>query len=45
MLFRSSSPQPCLETYRDSYVPIITKQGWGELISRMKARLDELKRQ
>lgn len=33
------------ETYRDSYVPIITKQGWGELINRMKARLDELKRQ
>jgi ABC-type transporter MlaC component len=31
------------ETYRESYVPIIDKEGWGSLIKRMNAKLDELK--
>ncbi len=32
------------ETYRDSYVPIIEKEGWGSLIKRMKDKLAELKK-
>ncbi len=31
------------ETYREAYVPIIEKSGWKDLISRMKAKLKELK--
>ncbi len=30
------------ETYRDSYVPIIEKEGWPSLIKRMKKKLDSL---
>ena len=32
------------ETYRESYVPIIAKNGWADLIKRMKERLAELKK-
>lgn len=32
------------ETYRESYVPIIAKEGWASLIKRMKDRLAELKK-
>lgn len=32
------------ETYRDSYVPIIDKEGWPSLIKRMKDRLAELRK-
>lgn len=31
------------ETYRESYVPIIAKEGWGSLIKRMKDKLSELR--
>lgn len=30
------------ETYRDGYVPIIEEDGWDELISLMKERLEEM---
>jgi phospholipid transport system substrate-binding protein len=32
------------ETYRESYVPIIEKEGWGSLIKRMKDKLAELEK-
>lgn len=32
------------ETYRDSYVPIIEKEGWPSLIKRMRSKLAELKK-
>lgn len=32
------------ETYRDSYVPIIDKEGWASLVKRMKDRLVELRK-
>lgn len=32
------------ETYRESYVPIIDKEGWASLIKRMEDKLVELKK-
>lgn len=32
------------ETYRDSYVPIIEKEGWDSLIKRMEAKLKDLEK-
>jgi phospholipid transport system substrate-binding protein len=32
------------ETYREAYVPIIDKEGWGSLIARMEAKLKELRK-
>jgi phospholipid transport system substrate-binding protein len=34
-----------VETYRDSYVEIIEKEGWGELISRMKEKAKKIREQ
>jgi phospholipid transport system substrate-binding protein len=31
------------ETYRESYVPIIDKEGWASLIGRMESKLKELR--
>ena len=31
------------ETYRESYVPIIDKEGWASLIKRMETKLEELR--
>jgi ABC-type transporter MlaC component len=32
------------ETYREAYVPIIAKEGWANLLKRMKDKLTELER-
>ena len=34
-----------VETYRDSYVEIIEKEGWDELISRMKKKAEKIREQ
>lgn len=34
-----------VETYRDSYVEIIEKEGWDELISRMKTKAEKVREQ